>query len=330
MSKALSDFYKTFSGADAIAYIKFDGEKPLLYGAMTTVSYSIKRQVNPVEVLGRNKSRGFTKSVRYVAGTFIMTMINKHFINELRDKLIFLQDKETRDIKTDELPLFDLIIICSNEYGGSGSMTIKDITFADEGGVVSIQDILTETQHSYFARDVKPFTHFDSRTGGGIVESMYDRNVSSTLIDIGEGLKPLPPGNGDPLTDWCDYNGIKWSWNDSTKIATFNFPQGTVKWHPSEPNPIPGTTIKNERFYIVSEATLYKFLADGIGPALIDTDSSAHRPGNGERLTDWMDDQGLAWDWDPVTKTTRFFFKDKMVTWRPGDAWNVPGTKLQQ
>lgn len=151
----ISKFYKSFSGTDTIAFLIFPGIKPIVIGSLTTISYSMYRNKVPVINIGRTNINGITRGSRIYAGTMVFTLINKHWLRELQDQAPYLRDFPT--LKVDELPLFDVMIVSSNEYGSSCSMFIYGIDFTDESQTLSVEDLFTENLFKFVAREVSVF-----------------------------------------------------------------------------------------------------------------------------------------------------------------------------
>ena len=145
-------YNNTFSGTDMVATIVFPNCAPITVGELATVSYSVYREKNPIRTLSRISVKGFTKGPRTVAGTFIFTVFDKHVVNRIKSEIPYLNNLVR--IKSDELPAFDLYITMGNEYGASARLNIYGVTVVDEGKVMSIEDLFTENQWSYMARDI--------------------------------------------------------------------------------------------------------------------------------------------------------------------------------
>jgi peptidoglycan hydrolase-like protein with peptidoglycan-binding domain len=154
----VSNFYQSFSGTDTLVFIMMPGRGPIVLGSITTLSYSLYRTKQPVINLGRTNINGATRGARIFAGSMIFTMINQHWLKELQDteELSWLGDY--RQLKADELPLFDLMIVSANEYGSCVSMFLYGVDITDEGQVVSVNDLFTENTCSFIARDIETFT----------------------------------------------------------------------------------------------------------------------------------------------------------------------------
>ena len=154
----ISKYYKSFSGTDTLAFIMMPGSSPVVIGSLTTISYSMYRNKKPVINIGRTNINGVTRGSRIFAGTMIFTLINQHWLKELQEQLDWLSDFE--ELKVDELPLFDIMIISANEYGNAVSMYIYGIDFTDEAQTISVEDLFTENTFSFVARDVSNFKTF--------------------------------------------------------------------------------------------------------------------------------------------------------------------------
>jgi len=151
----ISKYYKSFSGTDTLAFILMPGSSPVVIGSLTTISYSMFRNKKPVINIGRTNINGVTRGSRIFAGTMIFTLINQHWLRELQEQLDWLKGFE--ELKVDELPLCDIMIVSANEYGNCATMYIYGIDFTDEAQTISVEDLFTENTFSFIARDVSPF-----------------------------------------------------------------------------------------------------------------------------------------------------------------------------
>ena len=151
----ISKYYKSFSGTDTLAFIMMPGSTPVVIGSLTTMSYSMFRNKKPVVNIGRTNINGVTRGARIFAGTMIFTLINQHWLKELQEQITWLSGFE--ELKVDELPLFDIMIVSANEYGNYAHMYIYGIDFTDEAQTISVEDLFTENTFSFIARDVSNF-----------------------------------------------------------------------------------------------------------------------------------------------------------------------------
>lgn len=207
---SISNYYRTFSGTDTLAFIMLPGCTPIVLGSVTTVSYSIFRNKKPVINIGRTNINGVTRGSRIYAGTMIFTLINQHWIRDLQeagegtivdqdgDEHYFVNNNwltKIQDLKADELPLFDIMLVSANEYGSAVSMYIYGIDFTDEGQTISVEDLFTENTFSFIARDVSTFKRFNPLTGafkssgghpdayGGMSQRFHILDSSDTSLD---------------------------------------------------------------------------------------------------------------------------------------------------
>lgn len=150
---------RTFTGTDTLVFIVFPQTKPILLGSLTTLSYSLYRHKTHVPLLGRITTGGCTRGTRVVAGTMIFTLINQHWVNELKDNVKCLEDYD--HVKADELPICDLMIISANESGSSVAGFIYGLDFTEEAGVISVEDLMIENTFKFVARDIDLFTEND-------------------------------------------------------------------------------------------------------------------------------------------------------------------------
>ena len=64
---------------------------------------------------------------------------------------------------TDQIPPFDVTLAAANEYGALAVMRIFGVELLNEGYGVSIDDIVSEQQHTYVARTIIGWTPIPSR-----------------------------------------------------------------------------------------------------------------------------------------------------------------------
>lgn len=151
-------FNKTFSGTDTVAFIILPGCSPVCLGSLTTISWSSWRVKAPVVPIGRIHVKGMTRGSRVFAGAMVFTLINQHWLREVQE---LPQNKDwigrISELKADELPLFDIMIISANEYGSWCSMYIYGIDLTDEAQTISVEDLFTENTFKFVARDVSTF-----------------------------------------------------------------------------------------------------------------------------------------------------------------------------
>lgn len=178
----ISNYYKSFSGTDTLVFILLPGSNPVVLGSITTVSYSAYRTKQPVINLGRTNINGITRGSRIFAGTMIFTLINQHWLNELleTDNLKWLA--QYQELKADELPLFDLMIVSANEYGSYVSMFLYGVDITDEGQVISVEDLFTENTLSFVARDIETFKAGNSIGPSKVFHSSNKKSINKIRL----------------------------------------------------------------------------------------------------------------------------------------------------
>jgi len=229
ISRQFAKYYKSFSGADALAFLLFPQANPVCLGSLTTISYSVFREKQPVRLMNRVSVPAFTKGLRYCAGTMVFTMINKQWTHEVMDQISWL--KTYGKIKADELPPFDVMIICANEYGASTSMHLYAVEITDEAQTLSIEDIFTENQFSFLAKDIDTF---DSDETGKISLSngstSFRQSVESalaldmTVLTKGELVNQIQGTikKSDELTIWVNSVKVEIPVSEKERPRIFN------------------------------------------------------------------------------------------------------------
>jgi hypothetical protein len=157
--------YTSFSGADirALIAVPSDGRGPPILKVLAnlqTISYSV------VRALGFVGEKGRVRGGRTVAGSMVFTVFDRHVLFDImRIKSgdnarnnTGLSSLDLGHILVDQLPLFDVIINFSNEYGHSAQMAIIGCDIHSEGQVMSIQDMLTENTVQYTAQHIALMT----------------------------------------------------------------------------------------------------------------------------------------------------------------------------
>lgn len=153
----------SFSGADIVATITPFGGKPVVFAEIQTLSYSIYRPTTPVYTLGRINPKGAVRGPRAIAGTLIFTVFDRHVLQSVVDsfkgsKYYYFDSSEITEMKTnmktDEMPPFDINITFLNEYGHAATMNIYGVYVLSEGQTMSIEDMITENTMQYVAMDI--------------------------------------------------------------------------------------------------------------------------------------------------------------------------------
>lgn len=181
MSDSIKQYYKSFSGSDAIIFALFPEAKALTLGSVTTLSYAIYREKKPMVLLGRINVDGYVSGPRFIAGTMVVKVIGKSFVNRIIEEIDYL--KGYGPIKTDELPLFDLLIIVGTEYGYTNKMKLYGCTMGDESQVIDSNQMVTTIKFTFAARDIDTFGYEDSMANYNVTQNIIFKNEGSVLVN---------------------------------------------------------------------------------------------------------------------------------------------------
>ena len=127
-----------------------------------TLSVSSHRDKFPVRALGSVGPRGWSRGMRTIAGTMIFTVFNKHPLGKILYGDFYSFEGHTSGTRDegyelpDQLPPMDLMLLGANEYGYMCRMILYGVEFVSEGMTFSIEDLITESQLQYVARDWDP------------------------------------------------------------------------------------------------------------------------------------------------------------------------------
>jgi hypothetical protein len=174
--------YNSFSGVDIKA--TFGGK---VIGELQGVSFSVTREKAPIYTMGSADPRSFSRGKRGIAGTLIFTVFDRSALiatfQGMDDKSgwFFAHDTDVQkhttgeaqaqqayqDVNTDntwqpawypdQVPPFDIVLTAANEYGQVAQMSVRGVEILNEGSGMSIDDIVTEQQMTFVAREVMPW-----------------------------------------------------------------------------------------------------------------------------------------------------------------------------
>ena len=156
--------YHSYSGTDITATIIVPNEaQPLVLGDLQTLSYSIHRESKPVRLLGNVNPLGFVNGPRTIAGSLIFISFESYTFYRLEQFSKLVAGSQGTGITplyplADMLPPFDIVITAHNEYGSFSRMKINGVQIVDEGGTMSIEDLVVEAQYTFMARGIEPWT----------------------------------------------------------------------------------------------------------------------------------------------------------------------------
>jgi hypothetical protein len=151
----------SYAGNDMVATLNIPGKGPLVFGNLSSISYSVYRAKYPVLALGRVTPKGFTRGMRTVSGIMQFTDFDETIVYRCLEEIREMGYK----VLMDEMPMFDVTISMANEFGSKSKMTIYGITTYTEGKVMGINSMFTESVYEFYALDIDPLTRVD-RLGG--------------------------------------------------------------------------------------------------------------------------------------------------------------------
>jgi len=126
---------------------------------LQTLSYSVYRDKQGVNTLGRSRPKGFTRGNATIAGTMVFTVFHEKVLNELNSYSLgdsISPEDSFQNMRIDQLPPLDIFVTFANEVGNQSRLSIYGIEFMNEGQVMSVQDLITENSVNYLARHISP------------------------------------------------------------------------------------------------------------------------------------------------------------------------------
>jgi hypothetical protein len=173
---------------------------------LTTISISIHRAHAPASALGFIGAKGYARGRRTVAGTMVFTQFTQDVLAEFLNSNLINSDvsADTTYTKVDQLPLFNLTLLFTSEYGYMSYRRLYGIDFVTDGTVYSSNDMMTEQTISYVASDFTPLkqldqpTNWQSITSNPLVSGSFKTpgSVISAQPSVGSGLVAAPIFNG--------------------------------------------------------------------------------------------------------------------------------------
>ncbi len=149
--------------------------RPVKLLDLQTLSISSHREKFPVRTLGRVNPKSRTRGPRTIAGSMIFTLFNKAALWDLLEASSAFYSSgvgipgtdsgypELETVLADQLPPFDITIMCSNELGDNSYMVLYGVEIGSEGQTLSIQDIITEDVMQFTALDFEPLRPLTQR-----------------------------------------------------------------------------------------------------------------------------------------------------------------------
>jgi len=142
-----------YTGTDIVCVFRFPeflNRKPMVFGELNTISYSMYRDKFPVRALGYINPKGYTKAGRTIAGTLIFTMFDKSIINQIVEEIY----SKSFNLLPDELPPFSVDITMCNEYGNKTRIAIFGVEIVEGNQIMTVDNLQTNEQYSFVAQDI--------------------------------------------------------------------------------------------------------------------------------------------------------------------------------
>lgn len=144
----------------------YDAPKTATLGDLQTISYSVFRQLTPVNAFGHVHDKAHLVGKRTIAGSMIFSVFNRQVLSELlspngvpyHDSYDTSGNIDFKATLVDQLPPFDIVILFQNEAGNISRMALYGVKIQSEGQVMSISDLMTENSVTYMAKHIDPMT----------------------------------------------------------------------------------------------------------------------------------------------------------------------------
>jgi len=146
----------SFSGCDIKAVVSLEGRTRII-GNMSTLSYSIHREKFPVRALGYTYPKAWTRGPRTIAGTVVFTVFDRYALYDIAKAKATIDrslGETALSLLGDQMAPFDIVCMFQNEYGRTSQLRLLDVELVDEGQTMSVNDIYTESTHSFVAGDI--------------------------------------------------------------------------------------------------------------------------------------------------------------------------------
>jgi hypothetical protein len=159
----------SFSGTDVEAYI-IQGNETYKLNSLSTISFQVNEMRNPVRRLGFAIPVGFTKAIRTIAGTLVLTVLKDHPLaflkkateseqNAVKTQCVNGDSERSGSLSILNNQSFDLLLIYQSEGHKSfySEFKIKGISLISQSMVTSVNDMVTEMVFQFMAKDFDDF-----------------------------------------------------------------------------------------------------------------------------------------------------------------------------
>ena len=149
-----------FTSSDVVSVFRFPSilnAPPIVFGELSTISYSFYRDKFPVRAVGFTRAKGYTRGARTVAGSLIFKLIDYSAINKFVN--VLYDDVNNLSVMPDELPPFSVDITFANEYGENTKQSIISIEIVEGNQIITTDQLTISEQYSFVAQDVRQIDH---------------------------------------------------------------------------------------------------------------------------------------------------------------------------
>lgn len=183
--------FSSYSGAEITPVIDMPGriDNPIVIGEIHTISYSTHSEIVPVRLLSSRRVAGFSRGPRTVAGTLIFTVFEQDVVRKLAPEYM-------NGILIDEMPPFNINVVCKNDSGAMSRYAILGVRLVDSGMVMSVDNIITENTISYIAEDMIPLhiVQDGAAYAGGVFRCDDAEGAKADLVAGGDDSSIVLPG----------------------------------------------------------------------------------------------------------------------------------------
>ena len=147
----------SYSGVDMRAVVNIEGQGAQVIGNLQTLSCSIHRDKMPVRALGYTRRKSTTRATRTIAGSLIFLTFDRYALYSIMRSKASLdrgRGEQYLSLFGDQVMPFDINCVFINEMGRQSQLNLYGVELEDEGNVISINDIYTESTHSFTADDM--------------------------------------------------------------------------------------------------------------------------------------------------------------------------------
>lgn len=187
-----------FSAADCYAVLQFPGATRRL-GNLAAVSISTHRDAFPVTSMPYVSPRGITQGARTTAGTLIFHTIDRGAFTHRYEP--FHHGRHWVHQHGDELPLFDILLVYTNEMGMNAYEAITGVRILDMGRTISLENLHPAETYSFMALDYQPLdsiNHGDHRDPR-LYPDFINREKKPLMKENGAAYQLFDPITGKPL-----------------------------------------------------------------------------------------------------------------------------------